>query len=169
MDFTELINRRYSVRAYRPDPVDEEKLQQILEAARIAPTASNRQPFRLIVISTAGREAELQRIYRRQWFVQAPIVLCICGVAAEAWTRMDGKSYVDIDAAIAMDHLILAATQLGLGTCWVGAFDPDAAREVLDLPEGVEPIAFTPLGYPADSARTKQRKPLSELVRQERW
>jgi nitroreductase len=82
---------------------------------------------------------------------------------------MDGKVYVDVDAAIAMDHLVLAATDVGLGTCWIAAFDPDAAREVLGLPEGVEPIAFTPLGYPADKPRTKKRKSLDDLVRYDGW
>ncbi len=169
MEFTELIARRYSVRAYKPDPVEEEKLQQILEAARLAPTAANRQPFRLIVIHTSGREAELKRIYDRDWFVQAPLVICACAVPAEGWVRRDGKRYTDVDVAIVMDHLVLAATNVGLGTCWIAAFDPDAAREVLGLPDDVEPIALTPLGYPADSPRPKERKPLSELVKYERW
>jgi nitroreductase len=166
MEFSELIRKRYSVRAYKSDPVEEEKLQQVLEAARLAPTAANRQPFQLIVIPTAGRESELRRIYSRDWFVKAPLVLCACAIPAQGWTRMDGKPYVDVDVAIAMDHLILAATNLGLGTCWIAAFDPAAAREVLDLPEGVEPVVFTPLGYPADSIGPKKRKPLSELVRE---
>jgi nitroreductase len=169
MQFSELIRKRYSVRAYKPDPVEDEKLQQVLEAARLAPTAANRQPFQLIVIHTAGREAELRHIYGRDWFVQAPLVICACGTPAKGWVRGDGKSYCDIDVAIAMDHLILAAADLGLGTCWIGAFDPAAAREVLGLPDGVEPIAFTPLGYPADQPRAKKRKPLSDLVRHERW
>ena len=169
MEFRELIEKRYSVRAYRSDPVEEDKLQQVLEAARLAPTAANRQPFQLIVIHTAGREAELKRIYGKDWFVQAPLVICACGVVAQGWVRRDGKSYVDVDVAIVMDHLILAAADLGLGTCWIGAFDPDAAREVLGLPDGVEPIAFTPLGYPADEPRAKKRKGMEELVREERW
>jgi nitroreductase len=169
MEFSALIRTRYSVRAYRPDPVEEEKLERVLEAARLAPTAANRQPFQIIVIHTEGREDDLQRIYRRKWFVQAPLVVCICAVPDEGWVRMDGKGYTDVDAAIAMDHLVLAATDQGLGTCWIAAFDPAAAREVLGLPEGVEPIAFTPLGYAADQPRSKERKPRSELVRDERW
>jgi nitroreductase len=169
MKFQELIEARYSVRAYKPDPVEDGKLQQVLEAARLAPTAVNRQPFQLIVIHTKGREEELNRIYGRDWFVQPPFVICICGVPALAWSRMDGMNYYEVDVTIAMDHLILAATELGLGTCWIGAFDPDAAREVLGLPDTVEPIAFTPLGYPADEPRQKKRKPLSELVRYENW
>jgi nitroreductase len=170
MEFAELVKKRYSVRAYKSDPVGEDKLEQVLEAARLAPTASNRQAFRLIVIHTEGREAELRRIYSRGWFVQAPLVICACGIPAQNWVRRsDGKNYVDVDVAIVMDHLILAAADLGLGTCWIGAFDPAAAREVLGLPDEVEPIAFTPLGYPADRPKAKKRKPLSDLVRYESW
>jgi nitroreductase len=169
VEFSELIKERYSVRAYRPDPVEDEKLEKVLEAARLAPTAVNRQPFQLLVIRTQGREEELYDIYKRAWFVEPPLVICACGLPERGWTRRDGKSYVDVDVAIAMDHLILAAADEGLGTCWVGAFDPDAARRVLGLPEEVEPIAFTTLGYPADEPGTKKRKPLDELVRYERW
>lgn len=170
MEFAALIAARYSVRAYRPDPVPDDKLAAILEAMRLAPTAANRQPLRFIVVHTAGRQLDLKRIYGAEWFTQAPIVICACAIVSEAWVRSsDGKSSSDIDAAIAMDHLILAAANEGLGTCWICAFDPVAAREVLGLPDGVEPIAFTPLGYPADSPREKKRKPLSELVSYERW
>jgi nitroreductase len=169
MEFSELIEKRYSVRAYKPDPVEDDKLQQVLQAARLAPTAANRQPFQLIVIHTTGREAELKRIYHGDWFVQAPLVICACGTPAQGWVRRDGKNYNDVDVAIAMDHLILAAANLGLGTCWIAAFDPTAAREVLHLPDDAEPIAITPLGYPADRPGPKRRKALSALVRYERW
>ncbi len=169
MDFFELIEARYSARAYKADPVEEDVLQKILGAARLAPSANNQQPFQLIVIRTQGREAELRRIYGREWFVQAPLVIAVCYVPGEGWVRGDGRPYADVDACIAMDHLILAAASLGLGTCWVAAFDVQVAREVLGLPESVEPLAFTPLGYPADEARPKRRKPLENLVRYERW
>jgi len=169
MEYFDLINKRYSVRAYKPDPIEETKLQTVLEAARIAPTADNRQPFQLIVVHTAGRETELQRIYRREWFTQAPIVICACGVPRLSWVRQDQRRYLDVDVAIVMDHLILAATNLGLGTCWIAAFNSAAAREVLSLPEEVEPLIFTPLGYPADQPGSKERKPLTELVRYEGW
>ena len=165
MEFSDLIRTRYSVRAYTRVPVPEEKLQAVLDAARLAPTAANRQPFQLIVIPTSGREDELKRIYNRDWFVQAPLIICICALPERGWVRSDGKIYTDVDAAIAMDHLILAATDVGLGTCWIAAFDPVAAREVLGLAEGQEPVAFTPLGYAADQPRPKTRKPLSDLVR----
>ncbi len=168
-DFLELARRRYSVRSYKPDPVEKEKLERILEGGRLAPTAVNLQPFQLIVIRTANRKAELLRIYSKKWFVQPPIVICACGLPGKSWVRKDGKNYNDVDVAIVMDHLILAATAEGLGTCWIGAFDRAAAREVLGLPEDVEPIALTPLGYANDRPPEKKRKPLAELVRYERW
>jgi len=169
MEFSEVIRSRTSVRAYRNDAVEDRKLEAVLEAARLAPTADNRQPFRLIIVRRFGREAELRRIYDRDWFVQAPLVIGICGVVGENWVRKDGRNYLDVDAAIVMDHLILAAADAGLGTCWIAAFDAAAAREVLSLPAGVEAIAFTPLGYAADQPRPKKRKSLAELVRYERW
>lgn len=169
MDFMELAEYRYSVRTYKPDPVPDDLLARVLEAARLAPTADNRQPFRLIVIHTAGRAGELRRIYNRDWFVQAPLIVGIVTVPAEAWVRSDGKNYADVDAAIVMDHLILAATEAGLGTCWIGAFNVSATREVLGLPPDVEPLAFTPLGFPAEEPGFKRRRRLDELVRYDRW
>ena len=169
MEFSELIRTRYSVRAYKPDPVGEEELQKVLEAARLAPTAANRQPFQLIVVHTEGREEELRRIYNRDWFVQAPLVICACGIPSGAWIREDNKNYTPVDVAIVMDHFILAAADLGLGTCWIAAFDAVMAREVLGLPDEVEPIIFTPLGYPDDQPKPKKRKSLEDLVRYERW
>ncbi|MBN1223365.1 MAG: nitroreductase family protein [Candidatus Aminicenantes bacterium] len=169
MDFFELIGKRYSVRAYKKTPVQEDKLRKVLEAARMAPTAANRQPFRFVVIHTEGRESELRRIYSREWFTQAPLVICACALSAEGWTRGDGKNFSEVDATIAMDHLILAAAALGLGTCWIAAFDPEATIEMLGLPSNVEPVALTPLGYPADKPKPKSRKKVSDLVRYEKW
>jgi len=169
VDFFETIAARYSVRGYKPDPVPGELLDQVLEAARRAPTAANRQPFRLVVVETKGREDELARVYGRGWFTQAPLVIGVVAVPAEAWRRMDEKPYDEVDATIAMDHLILAATALGLGTCWIAAFDPAAAREVFGLPGDVEPIAFTPLGWPDKAAANTDRRPLDDLVKRERW
>ena len=171
MNFQALIRARCSVRAYRPDPVEDDKLDRVLEAARLAPTACNLQPFRVVVVPTGGREDDLRRVYGRDWFVQAPLVLAVCAVPAESWVRKyDGWNSAEVDATIAMDHLVLAAAAEGLGTCWIAAFKPDAAREVLGLPEGVVPVAFTPLGYPADAPPpAKKRRPLAELVRRGRW
>jgi nitroreductase len=169
MEFFEVVKKRYSVRAYKRDPVEDHKLQQVLEAVRLAPTAASRQPFEFIVIHTAGKEAELRRIYDRAWFVQAPVIICGCATPARAWIRQDGKNYCDVDVAIAMDHLVLAATNLGLGTCWIAAFNPDAAREILSLPDSVEPVAFTPLGYADDQPGQKTRKALTDIVKYEHW
>jgi nitroreductase len=169
MEFNDLISKRYSVRAYKPDRVEEEKINIILNAARLAPTASNRQPFRIILIHTQGKEKELLSIFQRKWFAFAPLVLCVCGLASEAWVRNDSKNYLDVDTAIVMDYMILAATDLGLGTCFIAAFDPTNARKVLQLPDDVDPILFTPLGYPDDLPGIKERKKLDDLVRYEHW
>ncbi len=171
MDFQQLIAARRSVRAYRPDPVPDPLLREVLEAARLAPSACNRQPFRVLVIHTKGREADLFRIYPKEWFVQAPLVLAVCAVPTEAWvrSRYDGWSAAETDATIATDQMLLAAADRGLGTCWIAAFDPEAAREVLDLPEDVVTVSFTPLGWPADTPGPKERKPLEDLVHYERW
>ena len=165
MDFFDLIESRYSVRAYSNRPVEEDKLRKVLRAAQVAPTAANRQPFRLLVRETGGCQGDLGRLYHREWFCQAPLIIGICSVPGEGWVRRDGKNYADVDAAIAMDHIVLAAAALGLGACWVAAFDPAIARAVFDLAEGFEPLAFTPLGYPADHApEERPRKALAELI-----
>ena len=169
MDVFKAIKSRYSVRGYKHDPVSDADLAQVLEAALQAPTAANRQPFRIIVIHTAGREEELARIYGRRWFLSAPLVLAVVAVPGEAWRRMDDKPYHEVDATIAMDHMVLAATALGLGTCWIAAFDPAAARDVLGLPDDVELVAITPLGYPDKASANTGRKPLEEIVKYERW
>ncbi|NJD58926.1 MAG: nitroreductase, partial [Anaerolineae bacterium] len=146
MEFQELIKHRYSVRAYKPDPVEDEKIMLVLEAARLAPTAGNRQPFQIVVIHTKGREGDLRAVYPREWFTQAPLVLCVVGTPSTAWVRRDGRQYLGVDSGIVMDHIILAATDLGLGTCFIAAFDEAKAREVLALPDEVEPVLLTPLG-----------------------
>jgi len=169
VDVFEAIRSRRSVRGYKPDPVSDELLEQVLEAGRRAPTAANRQAFRVIVAHVKDREEELARVYGRSWLLQAPLVLAVVAVPGEAWRRMDDKPYDEVDATIAMDHMVLAATALGLGTCWIAAFDPDAAREVFGLPDDVELVAITPLGYPAKASATTDRKPLEDLVKYERW
>ena len=169
MEFYELIRKRYSVRAYQSTPIEEETLQRILEAAVLAPTAANRQSFQIIVVKTIGKEEQLKAVYPNPWFAQAPLVVCACGLPQQNWVRRDGKNYMDVDVAIMMDHLILAAANEGLGTCWIGAFDPNPLRKLLNLPLDVEPIVLTPLGYPADQPGPKRRKPVSDLVRYERW
>ena len=167
MDFLELAKKRYSVRAYKSTPVEDEKLKYILEAARMAPTGSNQQAFQLIVVHTKGREEELRRIYDKDWFVQAPIIICACATTSLGQSYDEGRSYRNV--AIVMDHLILAATNLGLGTCWIGAFDPKAARDILGLPEEVKPIVFATVGYLDDEPEPKVRKSIDELIRYEHW
>ncbi|MBN2009207.1 nitroreductase family protein [candidate division KSB1 bacterium] len=169
MSLLTIMRDRYSVRAYQNKPVENEKLRKLLEAANLAPTAVNFQPFRIMLLKTAERKEELQRIYHRTWFTEAPIIIAMVAVKSESWTRKDGRNYVDVDAAIAMDHLILEATELGLGTCWIANFDVNVAREVLGLPDDVEPLIFTPLGYPADEQKPKKRKALSEVVMYDKW
>ncbi|MFH1084199.1 MAG: nitroreductase family protein [Chloroflexota bacterium] len=170
MQFAEVIRSRYAVRAYQARAVEDDVLQRVLEACVLAPTAANRQPFGLIVARTAGREAELRRVYKADWFAaQPPLVVVACATPERAWVRGDGKNYADVDVAIAVDHLTLAAADEGLGTCWIGAFDPQAAREVFGLPAGVEPVVMTPLGYAADTPRPKLRKKLEQLVHMEKW
>ncbi len=167
MEFFEVIKNRYSVRSYKSTPVEDDKLKQILEAARLAPPGSNRQPFQLIVIHTADREEELRHIYDRDWFVQAPVIICACATPTQGQTYDEGRSYRNI--GIVMDHLILAATDLGLGTCWIGAFDPIATRQILGLPKEVKPVIFATIGYSNDEPGPKVRKSINELVRYEHW
>lgn len=164
MEYFDLISQRYSVRSYKPEAVEEDKLRRILEAARLAPTACNLQPFKLVVMPTKKHMEALKRICRAPFFTQAPLVIGIYADNAEAWVRSDGKAYADVDAAIVMDHIVLAATDLGLGTCWVGAFNEEAAIDAANLGDGYEPVAFTPLGYPASSRPARQRKPLEDIV-----
>jgi len=164
LEYFELIRQRHSVRSYRPDPVEPEKLQKILEAARLAPTAANRQAFKVIVFDTYGRKEEVYRMYGREWLGEAPLILAVCSIPKKCWVRSDKKCYSDVDAAIVMDHMILAATELGLGTCWVAAFDTQAARDVLQLDDAWEPVALTPLGYARETAFPKLRKPLEDIV-----
>jgi nitroreductase len=169
MDFFEVIGSRRSIRAYKPDAVEDATLERVLDAARLAPTANDQQPFRVIVLPTQGREAELRRVYDRAWFVSAPYVLVVCHVAAEAWVRpADGKNFAVVDATIATVHMILAATALGLGTCWIAHFDVPAAKALLSAAPGWEPgwepTAMTPLGYPAETPGPRPRKALGDMV-----
>ncbi len=170
--FMELAETRRSVRAYKSDVVPEELLQTVLEAGRLAPSACNKQPWRFIVVrNEAGRRA-LGAAYAREWFWKAPVVIAVCILPKEAWTRSyDGRNYAMVDGALALDHMTLAAAELGLGTCWIAAFDPAAAREILGLPDGVEIVGMTPLGFPDVEAnpRVRSRRPLGETVMKERW
>ncbi|HOW96345.1 MAG TPA: nitroreductase family protein [Kiritimatiellia bacterium] len=169
MTFLELAAKRSSIRGYKPDPVPEDWLAKVLEAGRLAPSAANKQPWHFIVVREEPARLKLQQAYPRDWFGKAPAILVVCVEPGKAWVRQDGKNYVSVDGAIAMDHMTLCAADLGLGTCWIGAFDPKKARDILGLPEGIEPLAMTPLGFPDAPPRPKSRKETAEILHYERW
>jgi nitroreductase len=169
MEFYEALRTRRSVRKYKSTPIEPAALDRILEAARTAPSAANRQPWQFIVVFDEGVRQNLVKTYPRDWLASAPVIIVACAEPAAAWVRRDGKNYADVDVAIAFEHLVLAAAAEGLGTCWIGAFDPAGVGKVMGLPEGIEPIAMTPLGYPDDVPRPTSRKPRAEVVRRDRW
>jgi nitroreductase len=165
MHFIELITARYSVRKYAGTPVPAEALARVLEAARLAPSAANYQPWHFFVVTNAATRLALFPNERQAWISAAPVVLVACSYPEKAWTRSyDGKNHADVDLAIAMEHMVLAATAEGLGTCWICAFDPAIVRQALNLPPDMEPVAATPLGYSLDTPRPKNRKALEEIV-----
>ena len=139
MEFIDVITERYSVRGYLDKEVEKEKLEYVLKAATLAPTGVNNQPFKVYVIDTKKYKDELSEIYGAKWFVEAPYVLCVVAIKNQAWTRpWDQKNIADIDATIVMDHIILAATDVGLGTCYIGAFKKNKAHQFLGLDETEE-------------------------------
>ncbi|MBT6051808.1 MAG: nitroreductase, partial [Candidatus Scalindua sp.] len=129
-------------------------------------TAANKQPFSLIVIKNEQVKYKLKDAYSQEWFYTAPVIICACASPGTAWKRNDGKAYVDVDVAIAMDHLILAASAEGLGTCWIAAFKPEVVRDALNIPDNLEPLILTPLGYPEVIPEPTFRKPLEEMVKE---
>jgi len=169
MDFKELIQKRYSVRQYKNITVDREKIEMVLDAGRMAPSAVNFQPWQFIVIRDKEMLEKIHSCYSREWFKTAPVVIVICGDHGEGWHRAsDGKDHTDIDVAIAVDHMTLMATEIGLGTCWVCNFNPGLTRDILDLPPNLEPVAMLPIGIPEEeddlSSKVKKRKPLNQIV-----
>jgi nitroreductase len=169
MEFQELIRVRRSIRGYRPDPVPEEILRRVLDAGRLAPTAANKQPFQLIVVTHAATRLQLKEVYDRDWFYSAPLILVGCVEPAKAWQRADGFNAAEVDISIVMDHIVLAAANEGLGSCWICHFNEPRLKEILGIPPDVRAIAMTPLGFPAAEPRVFERKSLEELVRRERW
>ncbi|NLW00217.1 MAG: nitroreductase [Clostridiales bacterium] len=168
MSFLELAKKRYSCRRYKRQPVEKEKLEQVFEAARVAPSACNFQPFYFVVVTDGELKNKVASCYGGQWIKNAPAIIVACGDRSRSWKRFDGKDHCDVDTAIAVDHITLAAAELGLGTCWICAFDAARCREVLNLPEHIEPIVLLPIGYPDDKAdpdrHQTRRKKLEELV-----
>jgi len=170
MDFFELVAHRESIRDYDPTrPVDAATLSRILEAGRLAPSAANRQPWTFLVVQSPEALARVRTVYERPWFQDAPQVLVVVGTRAEAWVRpYDGYNALETDLTIALDHLILAATAEGVGTCWIAHFDPAVLRPALGLAPDQEVFAITPLGYPREGfvrRGTKTRKGLEEVVK----
>ncbi|HEX7597702.1 MAG TPA: nitroreductase family protein [Polyangia bacterium] len=169
MDFHELVRIRRSIRSYRPSAIADDVLHRVLDAARVAPTACNRQPFQLLVVTDAEVRAQLKAAYSRDWFCNAPVIIAGCVEPAKAWQRDDGFNAAELDMAIVMDHLILAATEEGLGTCWVCAFDEAKAKQILGVPDEVRILAMTPLGTPGAEPAPFVRKPLRDLIRKNHW
>lgn len=167
MSVLQIVKQRYSVRNYEERPVEEEKLHKLLAAGRVAPSAKNNQPTRLIVVR---EKVNLEKLKKGANVHGAPLAIIVVGDHQAAWHRpYDNKCSVDIDASIVTDHIVLAATELGLGTLWVGYFDPVIIRQEFNIPAGIEPINIIGVGYAAGAAKSpdrhsETRKPLQELV-----
>ena len=174
MTILELIQKRASVRNFTQKAVEPEKLEYIFECARLAPSAVNYQPWSCIVVNESDAIAKVRACYQRDWFDTAPLYLIICGNHETAWKRKpDGKDFCDIDTAIVVEHMVLAAEEQGLGSCWVCNFDAHLCRENFNIAPEWEPIALLPIGYPAEPATApypeKKRKPLSEFIKKNRF
>jgi len=164
MELMEAIRTRRAVRDYEDIPVSEEKLRNVLEAARLAPSASNRQRWKFIIVRDLKRRRELSIAAGGQvHLIKAPIVIAAVATYPEYVMRCGVPAYA-VDLAIAMDHLTLAAVNEGLGTCWVGAFSQDEARNVLGVPKNYCIVALMPLGFPKEESKIKTRKSFAEIV-----
>lgn len=169
MDYYELIKNRRSIRSYdKGKKIPEAVLERILEAGRLTPTAANRQPARMILIKDEEMLAKIVPCYSRGWFADAPAVLILLGKRADAWTRIkDGFNSLEIDCAIMMDHMILAAEYEGLATCWIAAFNPLPLRDELEIEDDEFICCLTPLGYTPEGFQKPtmpKRKDLNEMV-----
>jgi nitroreductase len=166
----EVIQARRSIRKYKKELIDAPKLGRVLEAARLAPSAKNLQPWKFIIVTDSKIKEALKAAYSSEWFTAAPIVVIACAIPSEAWVRMDGEEYWKVDVAIAIENLILAATEEGLGTCWIGAFNEEAVKRAVGIPAMIRVVAMTPLGYPDESKeKVVNRKPVEEIIRYNLW
>lgn len=170
MDVYEAIRVRKSVRSFQAKDVPPEIISRLLEAARIAPSASNRQEWRFIVVRDAAKRKELAGAAMGQKFVgEAPVVF-VCCAETDNHEMACGQLCYPIDVAIAVDHITLCAAAEGLGTCWIGAFYESEVRRVLDIPPHIRVVALLPVGYPkSTSPGKKNRLSLKEIVKEERW
>ena len=166
MSFLELTEKRFSARKYTDEPVSEADLNYVLECVRLAPSAVNRQPWRFVVVESEAAKQSLWEAYDREWFRSAPLAIVCLQHKGECWTRAaDGKPHGDIDVAIAVEHLCLAAAERGLGTCWICNFAPEKMKNFCEDPAW-EVVAIVPLGHIApDCPRSeRKRKALEEIV-----
>ncbi len=170
MTVEEAIRVRKSVRSYLDKPVEEEKILQLLEAARLAPSAKNMQEWRFIVVRDREKREKLAEIARGQWFVaEAPCVF-ICCAETDFHVMTCGQLCYPIDVAIAIDHITLRAVELGLGTCWIGAFYEDRVKELLNIPDEIRVVELLTVGYPKDPKPVlKSRLPLEYIYFNEEW
>lgn len=170
MNIYEAITTRKSVRAFQDKDIPDDVLSRLLEAARLAPSACNKQEWRFVVVRNAATRKELGQAARGQAFVgEAPVVLACCA-ETDGHVMSCGQLCHPIDVAIAIDHLTLCAVAEGLGTCWIGAFDEARVKEILSIPREIRVVELLPIGYPQDpSPVEKQRLPLAEIVKYERW
>ena len=169
MEYTDLIRSRESIRNYNPNrPVPKEILEKILNAGRLAPSACNCQPWKFLVISSPAVLAKVKACYNRDWFKDTPHILVILGLRDQAWNRSyDGYNSIETDVAIAMTHIVLAAENEGVGTCWIAAYDPELLKEALNSDSNQLIFGITPLGYPKpgfQKSLIKKRKSLKDIV-----
>jgi nitroreductase len=164
MDVFEAIRTRRSIRKYRQEPISDEKLDMILEAACLAPSAGNRQPWRFIVVQNAHRKKQVAQIANNQAFLKDAAAIIVGVGDPDASTNWHEK-----DSMIALEHIVLAATALGYGTCWIGAFDEDALKRLLKIPTQMKVVALLPIGIPAEKPAPTPRKKPSEILFKEEW
>lgn len=165
--FHDIVANRYSCRHYSQEPVSQEQILEILECARLAPSACNRQPWKFMVISAHEELSAVHASYNRDWIKEAPVAIIVLGNRNEAWHRSyDEYDATDIDIAITTEHICLAATSMGLGTCWICNFDPITLRTGMNIPEEWEPLAIIPVGKPAEDIAIpeKKRKNNDEII-----
>ena len=166
MDFLELTKKRFSARNYKSDVVEQEKLDYIIECARFAPSAVNYQPWHFFIVKSEGPRLKVQQCYNREWFTNAPVYIIVCVDSSVAWVRKaDNKNHADIDAAIATEHICLAAAAIGLGSCWVCNFDIEMLKSNFQLPPDRYPVAIISLGYVSElPKRPAIRKQVNEIT-----